>query len=226
LESRKWRRDGNRIEGARVAGSRSPRDLLAARTGQPEAAPQSADRPSESEDNLVRRAQAGDRAAFADLVERYWERLYRWLYHLTHDRHTAEDLTQEAFLKVLAHLERFRAGTNFRAWLFRIAHNSFANHLRARTRQREPLPDDLADSDQGPVAALESRETLQGLARAVAGLPTEFRAALLLRVEEDLSFRQIADVLGLTEETARWRVFKARQKLLTSLGISLEPEKA
>jgi RNA polymerase sigma-70 factor (ECF subfamily) len=159
-------------------------------------------------------------------VERYWERLYRWLYHLTHDRHTAEDLTQDAFLKVLAHLGRFQPGTNFRAWLFRIAHNSLANYLRARTRRRDPLPDDLADLAPGPMAALESRETLQELTRAVAGLPTEFRAALLLRVEEDLSFRQIADVLGLTEETARWRVFKARQKLLTSLGISLEPEKA
>jgi RNA polymerase sigma-70 factor (ECF subfamily) len=211
-----------------VAGSRSPRDLLAAgQPGQPDAVPQPADhRQPEGEDTLVHRAQAGDRAAFAGLVERYWERLYRWLYHLTHDRHTAEDLTQEAFLKVLAHLERFRAGTNFRAWLFRIAHNSFANHLRARARRREPLPDDLAASDQGPVAVLESRENLQELARAVAELPTEFRAALLLRVEEDLSFRQIAEVLGLTEETARWRVFKARQKLLASLGISLEPEKA
>src|SRR5207244_583966 len=160
--------------------------------------------------------QAGDRPAFAALVERYWERLYRWLYHLTHDRHAAEDLAQETFLKAFAHLERFQAGTNFRAWLFRIAHNTFANQCRV-ARRRHPLPEDLATHDQGPEARLLSQEALQGLAHALAQLPTEYRAALLLRAEEDLSFRQIADVLGLTEETARWRVFKARQKLLAIL---------
>src|SRR5262249_16994350 len=75
----------------------------------------------------VSAAQRGDRGAFAHLVEAYWPRLYRWLYQLTHDCHAAEDLAQEAFLKALAHLGRFQAGTNFRAWLFRIAHNTFAN---------------------------------------------------------------------------------------------------
>ena len=66
---------------------------------------------------------------------------------------------------------------------------------------------------------------MQGLARAVNRLPADFRAALLLRVEEGLSFRQIADVLDLTEETARWRVFKARQKLMSLLAPQLEQEK-
>src|SRR6478752_1261649 len=80
------------------------------------------------EARLVRAAQEGNRPAFASLVEAYWDRLYRWLYQLTRDRHLAEDLAQEAFLKALAHLDRFKAGTNFRAWLFRIAHNAFANH--------------------------------------------------------------------------------------------------
>jgi RNA polymerase sigma-70 factor (ECF subfamily) len=176
------------------------------------------------EDQLLRSAQAGDRQAFAVLVERYWERLYRWLFHLSHDQHTAEDLAQEAFLKAFAHLHRFQPGTNFRAWLFRIAHNSFANHLRA-ARRREPLSETLPANDPGPEASLLSKEALQKLTHAVSQLPTEYRAALLLRVEEDLSFRQIADVLGLTEETARWRVFKARQRLLALLGSALEQEK-
>jgi RNA polymerase sigma-70 factor (ECF subfamily) len=171
---------------------------------------------TEEEHRLVRAAQGGERPAFAALVERYWERLYRWLYHLTHDRHAAEDLTQETFLKAFAHLGRFRPGTNFRAWLFRIAHNTFANQCRAE-RRREALPDDLPDPERGPVEQALSREALRGLAAAVNRLPTEYRAALLLRVEEGLSFRQVADVLNLTEETARWRVFKARQLLLNLL---------
>jgi RNA polymerase sigma-70 factor (ECF subfamily) len=169
---------------------------------------------------LLLAAQAGDRPAFARLVELYWPRLFRWLYHLTHDRHLAEDLAQETFLKALANLNRFRAGTNFRAWLFRIGHNAFANVHRA-SRRRTTLPDDLPTRDQGPVERACSREMLVDLATAVERLPTDFKAALLLRVEEGLSFRQIAGVMDITEETARWRVFKARQKLLEMV----EPEK-
>src|SRR5205085_1216604 len=120
--------------------------------------------------------------------------LHRWLYHLTHDRHAAEDLTQEAFLKAFAALDRFRAGSNFGAWLFRIAHNAFLNQCRA-DRRRQALPDDLPGRDAGPAEAVLSREAVEGLAGAVRRLPAEFRAAFLLRVEEDLSFRQVAEVL-------------------------------
>src|ERR1700722_13611463 len=162
---------------------------------------------AEEEGRLIRAAQAGDRPSFAVLVEAYWGRLYRWLYHLTHDRHQAEDLAQEAFLKAFANLHRFRAGTNFRAWLFRIGHNAFANLHRTPARRRTPLPDDLPDREAGPVEQAVSREALANLAGALERLPTDFRAALLLRIEEGLSFRQIAEVLATTEETARWRVF-------------------
>jgi RNA polymerase sigma-70 factor (ECF subfamily) len=177
------------------------------------------------EPGLIRSAQQGDRPAFAALVDRYWDRLYRWLSHLTHDRHTAEDLAQDAFLKALAHLDSFRPGTNFRAWLFRIAHNAFVNHTRGAARQRRPVSEDLADRDPGPSERAEERESLQRLGQAVARLPAEFRAAFLLRAEEGLSFREIGRALGLTEETARWRVFKARQKLLNVLNPEHDGEK-
>ena len=178
------------------------------------------------EHRLIVAAQQGDRPAFAQLVEHYWDRLYRWLYHLTHDRHTAEDLVQESLLKAFAGLKKFQAGTNFAAWLFRIAHNNYANQCRASSRPREALPEDVADQQRGPLEEAISAEALQNLARAIKRLPPEFRAALLLRVEEDLSFRQIAEVLDLTEETARWRVFKARQKLLSLLAPRQEQEKS
>ncbi|MFO0925586.1 MAG: sigma-70 family RNA polymerase sigma factor [Gemmataceae bacterium] len=173
--------------------------------------------PAAEEADWVRAAQRHDRQAFARLVEAYWGRLFRWLFQLTGNRHLAEDLAQEAFLKALAHLHRFRAGTNFKAWLFRIAHNAFANHARA-DRRRTTLPDDLPAPQRGPVEAACGKEAVAHLAAAIDRLPTDFRAALLLRVEEELSFREIAAVLDTTEETARWRVFKARQKLLDLLG--------
>src|SRR5438445_9620374 len=76
---------------------------------------------------LVGRAQAGDREAFAALVERYYDRVYRWLYRLTHHQHQAEDLTQETFLKAFRALAMFRKGSNFSAWVYRIAYNGFLN---------------------------------------------------------------------------------------------------
>jgi RNA polymerase sigma-70 factor (ECF subfamily) len=174
---------------------------------------------------LIQQGQKGDRTALATLVARYWDRLYRWLYHLSRDQHLAEDLAQETFLKAFSSLKRFQAGTNFAAWLFRIAHNNFANQYRARSRTREPLSEEIPANRAGPVEEAASREAMQQVASAIQRLPEEFRSALLLRVEEGLSFREIAEVLDLTEETARWRVFKARQKLLGWLPTKLEPEK-
>jgi RNA polymerase sigma-70 factor (ECF subfamily) len=172
----------------------------------------------------IRAAQAGDRSAFARLIERYWDRLYRWLYHLTRDRHTAEDLTQETFLKALAAINSFRPGSNFRAWVFRIGHNNFVNQKRAERRTKHPLPEETAGPELGVAeATTEHREALEAVSKAVADLPSDFRAALLLRVNEGLSFREVAKILNTTEETARWRVFKARQKLMKVLAPELLP---
>jgi RNA polymerase sigma-70 factor (ECF subfamily) len=183
---------------------------------------QTVSRPDET--LLIQRSQAGDRAAFAVLVEHYWDRLYRWLCHLAHDRHTAEDIAQEAFLKALAALGGFRAGGSFQAWLFRIAHNIFANQVRSKRRRLQKFPDDLASAQEGPADLAMSNENLQLLARAVGRLPGEFRAAFLLRAEENMTFEAIALVLDVTPETARWRVFKARQKLMDVLAPQLEQD--
>jgi RNA polymerase sigma-70 factor (ECF subfamily) len=174
--------------------------------------------PLSNEHVLIHQAQRGDRAAFAKLVEHYWDGLYRWLCHLSHDRHTAEDVAQEAFMNAMTAINSFRIGTNFRAWLFRIAHNAFANQARARRHVKQAFPENLVSGEQGPAELAMSKEAMLLLARAVGRLPTEFRAAFLLRAEEGMSFETIAEVLDITEETARWRVYKARQKLMTAIS--------
>jgi RNA polymerase sigma-70 factor (ECF subfamily) len=181
---------------------------------------------SGSESEWIAAAQAGDRAAFARVAASYYERLFRWLYHLTRDRHRAEDLTQETFLKALAAVKSFRAGSNFRAWLFRIGHNNFVNLKRAeRKSPHQPSEDQpAADTAAGPVTTAADREALAKVAQAIQELPTDFRTALMLKAEEGMNYREIAAVLKITEETARWRVFKARQKLVKVLSPDLFPD--
>lgn len=180
--------------------------------------------PVADEQALIQSARQGERQAFAALVERYWDRLYRWLYHMTHDAHTAEDLTQEALMKAYRGLASFQPGTNFQAWLFRIAHNGLANYRRANRRVRQPFPGEAASAQAGPEEQAMSREAFQHLARAIGRLPRDYRAAYLLRVEEDLSFREIAEVQDISEETARWRVFKARKKIMEVMTPYLDRE--
>ena len=217
--ARCWRRGNARGECAAGADSRDQADS----NGGADSVAKDGERLLAEEPELIRDAQKGDRSAFAVLVERYWDRLYRWLYHLTRDAHAAEDLAQESFMKAFAAIDRFQAGTNFRAWLFRIGHNNFVNLHRAKASHRQPLPPESPSRQEGPIDETLSREALQHLAAAVAKLPTEFRAAFLLRVEEGLSFRSMAAVLNTTEETARWRVFKARQRLLQTMSPDLFP---
>lgn len=177
--------------------------------------------PNGEESEWIAAAQLGDRSAFARLVSVYWDRLYRWLFHLTRDRHRAEDLTQETFLRALAALKSFRTGSNFRAWLFRIGHNNFVNLKRTEKRITQPTADAQPTPDRaiGPEETAVDREGVERVAKAVGELPTAFRTALLLRVDEGMSFREVAAVLKITEETARWRVFKARQKLMKVLAV-------
>jgi RNA polymerase sigma-70 factor (ECF subfamily) len=181
--------------------------------------------PLGEESDWIAAAQQGDRLAVTRLFDLYWDRLFRWLFHLTRDRHRAEDLTQETFLKALAALKSFRLGSNFRAWLFRIAHNNFVNLKRLEKRATQPTGEEqpTLDHAMGPPEAVAEREALQQVAKAVAGLPVDFRTALMLRAEEGMSFREIAAVMKITEETARWRVFKARQKLVKMLAPELMP---
>jgi RNA polymerase sigma-70 factor, ECF subfamily len=178
------------------------------------------------EHELIRQARDGDRRAFGVLVDAYWGPIYRWLHGLTRDGHGAEDLTQEVLVKAWTKLASFQPGTHFRAWLFRIAGNHYLDSRRSRRAVRpQQLPDALQSGDPDPVATLLGRETLTRLEAALAEIPESFRGAFLLRTQEQLSFQEIAEILGLTEETARWRVFKARRLLLEKLGPALDGAK-
>lgn len=177
--------------------------------------------PRALEPNLERLVQ-GDREAFAQLVMFYNEALYRWVARLTGNSHAAEDLVQDTFVRAYQAITRLRPDTNLKAWLFRIAHNAYANWVRNRKGRNSTLPDEVLDTQAGPEELAQENETSQKLQQAIDKLPEEWKAALLLRIEEDMAFREMAVALGTTEETARWRVYKARQKLMETLEIKRE----
>lgn len=176
-----------------------------------------------SEADTVEAARLGDREAFARLVTLHWERLHRWLTRLTHDSNRADDLAQETFAKAFVAMKRFRQGSHFRAWLFRIAHNNWVNGRRSSRHVQFPDGLDGVGNAPDPSVGVEGREAVEKVYAEIRKLPTDFRAALLLRAEEGLSFKEIAEIVRTTEETARWRVFKARQKLLAALEESPLP---
>lgn len=177
--------------------------------------------PRALEPNLERLVQ-GDREAFAQLVMFYNEALYRWVARLTGNSHAAEDLVQDTFVRAYQAITRLRPDTNLKAWLFRIAHNAYANWVRNRKGRNSTLPDEVLDTQAGPEELAQENETSQKLQQAIDKLPEEWKAALLLRIDEDMAFREMAIALGTTEETARWRVYKARQKLMETLEIKRE----
>ena len=177
--------------------------------------------PGASEPNLERLVQ-GDREAFAQLVLFYNESLYRWVARLTGNSHAAEDLVQDTFVRAYQAITRLRPDTNLKAWLFRIAHNAYANWVRNRKGKNSLLPNDVLDTQAGPEELAQENETSHRLQQAIDKLPEEWKAALLLRIQEDMAFREMAIALGTTEETARWRVYKARQKLMETLEVKRE----
>jgi RNA polymerase sigma-70 factor, ECF subfamily len=174
----------------------------------------------------VQKSQAGDDEAFAQLVDHYWGRLCRWLFTLSGSEHLAEDLTQDAFLKAWSALPQLKATETFRVWLFRIAQNEFYKNRRGpRAIPPDTLPSDLPGKDAEPLGQVLERESSQFLQTALAQLPSHYRAAYLLWVQEAMPYSQIAAVLTVTEETARWRVCKARRFLVKHLQPYLNDSK-
>jgi RNA polymerase sigma-70 factor, ECF subfamily len=154
-------------------------------------------------------------ADFAAIVHEHWTAVYKLLYTLAGNVHDTEDLTQETFLRALNRLDTFQADTNMRAWLLRIGSNAFFDQRRKRHRaQPQPLPEDVPDAMGPPGRSLEVVEQCEILKAAMSELTELTRTVFHLRAQEDLSFREIADIVGTSEEAARWHMHQARSKLV------------
>ena len=162
--------------------------------------------------------QANSPQEFAAVVEAHWTSVYRLAFHMAGHRHDADELTQETFLKALERWQSYTPGTNLRAWLLRIATNLFLDERRKRKRRNTgSLPEDVAGGPVAPERGLELKEQAELVRAAMEELSETTRLVFHLRTTEDLSFREIGESAGLTEEAARWHMHQARVRLMKRL---------
>ena len=178
---------------------------------------------SETDQQLVQRAQRGDLRAFDLLVLKYQGRIGALVSRYIADAGEVEDVTQEAFIKAYRALSKFRGDSAFYTWLYRIAANAATNHLVAKGRRpgadatiedAEAFDDGGLVSETGSPEAMAMGDELAGVVeQALQALPEELRSALTLRELEGLSYDDIAEVLGCPVGTVRSRIFRAREAI-------------
>lgn len=182
-------------------------------------------RPLESSDQeLIAAVLDGSEAAFATLVDRYKDRVFRLLGRYCRDPVECEDLAQEVFLKVFRKLHTFQQESAFFTWLYRITVNAATDHLSRSSYRRLRLVEDDFVLDPGsdaaassPAAPLLTAELAKVTREIVESLPEKFRTILILREFEDLSYNEIAAVLQIQLGTVESRLFRARQRFKEQL---------
>ena len=162
-----------------------------------------------SDDQLARRAAAGDRRAFAAIFERYEQDLYRFCLAIARNPQDAQDALQSTMLKALSALPGEKREIKLKPWLYRVAHNEAVDVLRRR-RDSGPLAPETAAASMDIAATVEARQRLRKLLADLAELPERQRAALVLRELAGLGFSEIAEVFGSTAAVARQTVYEAR----------------
>ncbi len=183
----------------------------------------------EIDQQLVERAQRGDKHAFELLVVKYQRRLGRLISRFVRNAAEAEDVTQEAFIKAYRALPAFRGDSAFYTWLYRIGINTAKNHLLAQGR-RAPTstPFDAEEAEafedasllhevSTPENELMSKQVVAVVNASLQQLPEDLRTALTLREIEGLSYEEIAAVMNCPIGTVRSRIFRAREVVATNL---------
>ena len=180
--------------------------------------------PDDTDQELVRRVQAGDQTAFNLLVLKYQHRVLKLVGRFVNDAAEAEDVAQEAFIKAYRALASFRGDSAFYTWLYRIAINTAKNALVSQRRRPVDFNLDLQDPDQyerqarlkeadTPEGVLLTEEIRAVVEEAMEQLPEDLRTAIVLRELEGLSYEEIAEAMDCPVGTVRSRIFRAREAI-------------
>jgi len=182
--------------------------------------------------DVVALAQQGREAAYRELIRRYERPVFSLVYRMVRDRELAEDLTQDTFIKVLNHIDRYRPEFKLSSWLFKIANNVAIDHLRRRqvdtismdgsphaatTDAIEATSFDVVGEQESALDEMEARELGGAIEQAIARLRPEYRACILLRHVEGRSYEEIATTLDLPLGTVKTYIHRARHELRRAL---------
>lgn len=174
------------------------------------------------EKKLIAEVLGGDHEAFAQLVEIYEDKVYNLCLRMCSDREDARDLAQEAFLKAWRGLRFYKQEAAFSTWLYRLTSNVCIDYLRQKKRRstvsfvtadEEGVQLDIPDPTPTPEQQVMDEQTKEQVANAMSQLEEEFRLVLTLRVVEELSYDEIAEIMELKVGTVKSRLARAREKL-------------
>jgi len=194
-------------------------------------------RDREIDQQLVERAQRGDKHAFELLVSKYQRKLSRLLSRFIRDPAEVEDVAQESFIKAYRALPSFRGDSAFYTWLYRIGINTAKNYLVAMGRRAPTTTEfdseeaeSFEDGDQlrdinTPESMLMSKQIATTVNETMADLPEELRTAITLREIEGLSYEEIAGIMNCPIGTVRSRIFRAREAIAARLRPLIETHK-
>ena len=179
---------------------------------------------------VMLRVKAGDQAAFDFLVQKYRRPLVSFMYRMARNTAAAEDLAQEVFLRVYRSRQSYEATAKFTTWLYRIATNLAVNHARDTRKERPEVtlsldePDeetgttmDVADSSMSAEEGLVRRERLAAIRGKVEALPERQRLAVIMHKYQQMDYKQIADVMNLSESATKSLLFRAYETLREQL---------
>lgn len=182
--------------------------------------------------DVVQLAQQGRDAAFRELVRRYERPVFALVFRMVRDRETAEDLAQDAFIKVLNHIDRYRPEFKFSSWLFKIANNVAIDHLRKRqldtisidgsphaasAAEIEATSFDVVSRQENALEEMEAKELGGAIEVAIGRLRPEYRSCIMLRHVEGRSYEEIAATLDLPLGTVKTYIHRARHELRRAL---------
>ena len=182
------------------------------------------------ENTIIEGMARGDQRAFRELVERYKRKVYYLALDMAGNAVDAEDISQEVFLKVYRSFSTFRRGAKLGSWLYRVTYNAAIDHLRSKGAVPEPVDDQVLESRsaggaglaQGrmpdPAAAAEASDLQRRIAQALEKVSPQEKAVFLLRHNEDLMLKDIAETLGLSIGSVKSYLFRAVHKLQKELG--------
>jgi len=183
----------------------------------------------ESDEKLVARCLKGDKDAYESLVRKYQQRIFNIIYRITGSDDEVEDIAQEVFLKIFKSLETFREASSFFTWIYRMTVNACFNRIRKRNPALSLDDPDLVgfverkklgeeEEGQNPEYLMETGELSSAIRRAIDSLPPDYKAVIILRDIEGLSYQEIAEVLERPVGTVMSRLYRARKELKERLA--------